>query len=77
MAFVVCSFCFLHDSIRRSLLSSACVSFVPLYFTSGVMKASVLHQIQTPDSAFDGASWGEQRGAGQAQSCAPWGACCL
>lgn len=55
MAFMVCNFCFSRDSIRRSLLSSACVSHVHLYFTSRVMKASVFHEIQTPDSAF---RWG-------------------
>lgn len=52
MAFMVCNFCFLHVNIRRSLLSSACVSYVHLYFTSRVMKASILQQIQTPDFAF-------------------------
>lgn len=55
MAFMVCSFSFSHDNVRRSLLSSACVSHVYLYFTSRVMKASVLYQIKTPNSAF---RWG-------------------
>lgn len=56
VAFMVCSLCFLH--IRRSLLSSACVSDVHLYFTS--MKASALQQMETPDSAFRWDKGGEQ-----------------
>lgn len=76
-AFMVCSFCFFHG-ISGDHCWAQPVSHVCIYtLHPGPWKPQSFIRSKPQILPSDGASWGEERRAGQAQSCAPCIACCL